>query len=94
MGRAGGVCAQAQSLDWIQVWRHEGLQGGSQALFSPITARVGSRMENVPQRRREAACLITPFDASHFLPGPQFPLLHMETLLVNLPTFSAFDIVE
>lgn len=77
MERAGTVCDQAQPPDWRQVQRNEGLQGGSLELFSPITARVGSQMENVPQRRREASCLITPFDSSHFSPwAPVFSSAH------------------
>lgn len=63
---AGGVYAQAQPLDWLQVQRNKGCSGGSQELFSPITARIGSQMEHAPQGRKGESCLKTPFDSGHF----------------------------
>ena len=44
----------------------KGCSGGSQELFSPVTARIGSQVENAPQGRKGESCLKTPFDSSHF----------------------------
>lgn len=35
-----------------------------------------------------------PFDTSHSPPGAQFSHRYIETILVNLPKVSAFDIIE
>ena len=65
-GVAGGVYAQASRWTGSKSRGTKGCIGGSQELFSPITARIGSQVENAPQGRKGESCLKTPFDSSHF----------------------------